>query len=348
MSGTSPRNWTLPDDVEFVVHADCPDGMASAILLADAYPSASVHILSHAQLGAFAPSAKDHGRCFLFCDIAPPLELAPAFAERGYCLDHHASAKESVAAFGDRGVFADEKTEPGVSGAVLAHRHVWTPRAKLKGGVLSTDAVLRAGAFAWLAGLRDTWQTGDPSWERACEQAAALMFFPADRWLDSRETMQRGAFETFQAWGPLAKQHEAQLALGPLLIQKQRIAAAKALGAAVHAARVSAGGVAWAVVLVEGCSVISDAAEMVVAPAIVGAFEYVSGEGTLRGHVVLRCSFRIRAPLSVTELPFTCADIVKPYGGGGHAKAAGCTVVMVGSPHEMLERMICDAAEAAR
>ena len=71
-------------------------------------------------------------------------------------LDHHKSTKHIVLEFGENGVYADEKTEPGVSGAVLAFREVWKPieaeAAKDTDVVSVTHEYIRN--FARLAGIR--------------------------------------------------------------------------------------------------------------------------------------------------------------------------------------------------
>lgn len=86
----------------------------------------------------------------LFCDIAPPAERAHEFLPRvPVVLDHHKGAEHLVKTFTHH-VFADEKLEPGVSGAVLAYREVWKPLKPL--------GFTTAADFARLAGVCDTWQ----------------------------------------------------------------------------------------------------------------------------------------------------------------------------------------------
>jgi len=107
-----------------IVHGNCPDGMASAILLYDALkiePEFHIHGLYNFQNLKITPNT-------LFCDICPPEHLVDKFVDAGgIVLDHHKAAESFVKKFGERGVFADEKDEPGVSGATLAYLEVWFP-----------------------------------------------------------------------------------------------------------------------------------------------------------------------------------------------------------------------------
>ncbi len=158
-----------PKEIKTIVtHKHCPDGLASAMLLKDALPHAEVTFVSHDELAAL-PAVPG----MIFCDIAPLAERTDEFLNVGaYVLDHHKSAKVIVAAFGDRGVFADERDDPGVSGAVLAYREVWQE--------MNPSGSFPVEEFAVLAGIRDTWQTQHPRWDEACSLSAALMFFGAN------------------------------------------------------------------------------------------------------------------------------------------------------------------------
>lgn len=165
------RRDQLEDVRTIVSHAGCPDGIASALILRDAFPSASVVFVEHAT-PELDELAAEPG--MLFCDIAPPRERVREFVDAGaIVLDHHRGQRDVVEAFGDRGVFADEDAEPGVSGALLAYREAWIPMH---------DGQAHAGCerLATLAGVRDTWQTESPAWSDACAQAQALLFYGFD------------------------------------------------------------------------------------------------------------------------------------------------------------------------
>jgi hypothetical protein len=164
-----------------IVHADCPDGMASAMILHDVLPDAEVIAVQYGP----GRDALEPGPADLFCDMTPPPTKVDAFVKAGaIVLDHHRGAHELVERFGELGVFADEEAEPGVSGAVLAFREVWRPLRSIK---LSDDKTVALGVtisdFARLAGVRDCWLRAAFDWVAACEQAEALMFHPLSYWL---------------------------------------------------------------------------------------------------------------------------------------------------------------------
>jgi len=173
-----------------ISHANCPDGMASAMILKDALPSATVELV---QYGTTAHQQLACTPGMLFCDMSPPAERVAEFVEAGaIVLDHHKSAKGVIDAFGERGVYADAELEPGVSGALLAYMHVWRlldPRAEYGPARFADTPGLgwtlpsRSLAFSMLAGVRDTWQTHDPRWPEACAQAQALLFWGEQRLL---------------------------------------------------------------------------------------------------------------------------------------------------------------------
>lgn len=156
-----------------ISHENCPDGVASAMILKQVLPDARFTFVQHGT-PEHADLPAEPG--MLFCDMTPPRERAQEFVDAGACvLDHHWHSEDVVRAFGDNGVFADEATEPGVSGAVLALR-VADPLA-VRGPL---------HMLATLAGIRDTWQKQDPRWTAACEQAEALRFWPVERLLAAR------------------------------------------------------------------------------------------------------------------------------------------------------------------
>lgn len=154
-----------------VSHGSCPDGFASALILRHVLPEARVVLVEHST-PEYAQLAVEPG--MVFCDIVPPASRAEAFREAGaIVLDHHKGARELIASFGERGVFADEASEPGVSGATLAFREVWSRLAEGE----TAAARPQVERFARLAAIRDTWLRDQPDWDEACAQAAALLFF---------------------------------------------------------------------------------------------------------------------------------------------------------------------------
>lgn len=273
--------------MKIISHDNCSDGLASALICKHAHPDADVEF--H-QYGTPEYEALPAEGDMLFVDIIPPRDRADEFVRIGArVLDHHKGAEDVVALFGDRGVFADEVRDPGVSGALLAFRHVYAPIVEGRGGQMSSHHV--AERFARLTGIRDTWQTQDPDWELSQHQHAALMFWPRDYWLD------RGS-----PW--LDREH----------FEVGRIAHEKRLQMARRAADESwwvelPGGVR-AAVLADPGHVTSDAADVLRAEGIqlVAGFFYVS-----RHKLVV--SLRSDGSVDV-------AALAKKMGGGGHTRAA--------------------------
>lgn len=162
-----------------IVHADCPDGIASAMILHDCLPDAEIIAVAYgAERDALEPGPRD-----LFCDMTPPEIKADAFVAAGaIVLDHHRGARELVERLGELGVYADAVAEPGVSGAGLAYREVWLPL--YRGG--REDVAARLDRLAVLAGVRDCWCREHPLWHDACAQGEVLMFRSREYWFAGR------------------------------------------------------------------------------------------------------------------------------------------------------------------
>lgn len=279
-----------------ITHDNCPDGTASAIILRDALPAATIQFVQYGT-DEYKNLPAEPG--MLFCDFSPPAERAQEFVNAGaLVLDHHKYAKGVVEMFGENGVFADETTEPGVCGAVLAYLHVWK---RLTPPALASAMEPFLEQFATLAGVRDTWQKHDPRWGEACAQAAVLSFIPNERWLAAGLVNIRGDWAA--NYGPLGK----------LLIEKLN----------ADTARVIEKG--WRFTTIKGTRVIvipskgltSDAAEMLGNEVdLVVGFGYTYEKGSDKPLLVL--STRSRGS-------FDCGSFCKAHGGGGHTKAAGCS-----------------------
>jgi oligoribonuclease NrnB/cAMP/cGMP phosphodiesterase (DHH superfamily) len=154
------------------VHASCPDGVASALVLKDALPDLEIMFVKYdtEEHKSIEPTPDT-----IFCDFSPwlPKEIGPIrdnliaqWRSVGVVvLDHH--SRDIVEPYGELGVFGDNaKLE---CGAMLAYREVWEH-------VRERDS-RRMHRFAHLAAIRDTWKKDDPDWEIACRQAAELMFW---------------------------------------------------------------------------------------------------------------------------------------------------------------------------
>jgi len=347
-----------------IVHANCPDGILSAILLRDALPKAEIQFV---QYGTPAYAALKPEPGVLYADFSPPvrtklsttsLSRTPVYEVdsqdaallREYVdvgtivLDHHATAKPVVKAFGANGCFGDEKEQPGICGASLVYENVWELGRRKK---YHKDSKVFSEAFAasedcWppddrtpydavsdlvsLAGIRDTWRRESRSWRKACAQAAVLMFFPWSHWEERKlDDIVHG----------LAYQN----GFGETLLQKRELEVKEAVEKAYRFT--SAKGTR--VVVFEGPALSSDVAEFIHDHAdLVVAFGYdvekgPEGRGELAAShpSVLDGSRKVgdvdplfvyvpRIRLSTrSHTSFDCAAFAKAHGGGGHTKAAG-------------------------
>lgn len=295
-----------------VTHEGCADGIASAIILRDALPSARVEFVQYN-----TPAHRDLrvSDGMLFCDMTPPAARVQEFVDAGaIVLDHHRGAREIVDAFGERGVFADEATEPGVSGATLAFREVWralVPRGY--GGEVSSEF----DNMATLAGIRDTWQCDDPRWREACAQAAALRFWPIE-----------------MLFGIGGETLEHRLAIGEVLLQRDADRDERSIA---EAYRFEVGGIR--VLAFEGLHTSDIAERMENDVDLVLGWHYATEDG--RARMVVSC--RSRGAVSALAL-------AKANGGGGHERAAGFKMDARhdASPYAVLEFIVRCHAGAIR
>lgn len=292
-----------------VVHGNCADGLASAMLLHDALPDARIEFV---QYGTEAHTNLKAGPNILFCDLTPPRERVQEFVDAGaMVLDHHKHAQDIVEAFGDNGVFADEKEEPGVAGATLAWREVWKPTfSELQGceihyhmmpdGRCTCGLVSNAEEFATLAGIYDTWQTQDDRWHKARVQTEVLKFFPDEIWMSKTRPFLNDS-DTRQWWA-------SKLEFGELLIQKHETKV-KGTVRGSYQFKTEKG---TRVMVFEGASLASIAAEIVdqAADLIVGFNYKVENE---KGTFIVSTR---------SHTGYDCGSFCKHYGGGGHTAAA--------------------------
>ena len=274
-----------------VTHANCPDGIASALVLHDVLPEAEIIFAQYETPKLDQLEARPG---MLFCDFSPPKDRIAEFIHaKSIVLDHHRTAKAVVEAFGSRGVFADEVRDNGVSGAVLAFREVWAAFRQDAPGHQAAASFWRE--LARLAGVRDTWQRSSPDWTDACAQAEALRFWPWERLHEAD-----------------VDRLMSMLEIGAVLLEKQAEAVDKIVGEAFRF--VSSGGLRVAVF--NSTSLTSDAAEKIGAEAdLVMGFHYQVDSAGAR--IVWSCRSRG---------DFDVAAFAKQYGGGGHTRAAGFTM----------------------
>lgn len=313
-----------------VCHDACPDGTASAILLHDALPNATIEFVQYETDRHKTMEAKPN---VLFCDFSPHKSRVQEFVDCGaIVLDHHRTAKTLVEAFGSLGRFGDEATQPGVSGAWLAYEHVWKP---LRG--LSEETYLRTWVenFARTAGVRDTWQTKNALWRASCVQAYVLNFLPQQRWLDTPLT------QIISHWSSY------YMEVGETIFARHEKDVQKAIDKGYHITTPRKG---WRVVMIPSTSLISDAAEMLgdTVDLVVGfGFAY---ETKTDDYPKLTMSIR-------SHTTFDCGSFVTDMQlGGGHTRAAGGSLPLAptsSTPYEEIrqllqryEQKLVDASEA--
>ena len=276
----------------------CADGVASAMLLKDALSDNDPEII-------FCQYGKQQQELevkpgMLFCDFSPHKDQVQAHIEAGtIVLDHHKWTKGVVEAFGDNGVFADEKDEPGVSGAVLAFREVWVPLL----GDVRFGQTQRAQVFAILAGVYDTWQTGDPElWALGRVQERALRNFSPKELLGKSHPF-ADVPDSEQWWSE-------KLLVGKALIDKLDADVAGALKGA-YRYNTPAG---TRVIIFEGTVLTSIAAEVVdqAADLIIGYNYMIEGDDDALMIISTR-----------SHTGYDCMKFCGEFGGGGHSAAAG-------------------------
>lgn len=289
-----------------IVHANCSDGRASAVIVHQAIPSVEVVEIAYNSPEHLTLAAEPG---LLFCDFTPHRSRVQEFVDAGaIVLDHHRGAEDIVRAFGPLGVFADETRDPGVSGAVLALREVLDPIKGPRPPFVGDARWRHAETFARLVGIRDTWQRHDPNWQRACEVSNVIRMLSLDACL------QRGPGRILS----LADDIGADLWAKHMTSAKD---------AAKHAVRTTVNG--KRVAIVSSVLLTSDAADALGDEAdIVAGFDYV--QRTEGPRVTLQWSLRGHG--------VDVAAIAKRYGGGGHTAAAGFQDVVIDDAGNMVMR----------
>jgi len=310
-----------------IVHGPfCADGRASAMILKQALPYASVEFMNY---GDPRHEQMEPEPGLLFCDFSPwlPKPKKPdamtdedrgilakaevrlqAFVDAGtIVLDHHGTAKHIVERFGELGVFAGEDSEPGVAGAVLAFREVWEPvcRQELGAAVFEAYRPIVRG-FAEVAGIRDTWQNKHERFQQGCEQREALLFWDEDELLELPPP----------SW-------EEKLEIGGILWNNHLRGIKKFLDRGVR----YTSEIGTRVLIAPGLSPTSDAAEMLDSYPPEEQVDLLVGFGYLvddkdDGQQISLC-FSMRS-----HTGYRCDLFAKSQQGGGHKAAAGFTPIV--------------------
>lgn len=290
--------------------APCPDGTASAVLLHDVLPHAQVRFVHHEVLDTIEPQWN-----VLFCDIAPPAD-SPFQKFNPIVLDHHVKQRDVVKSY-QLGVYPDD--EPGTSGAMLAFSQVWLPLREYRG---EGQESARARLFAAYASIRDTWQRNHPWWSMACDQAEALRFFS---WDDLCNMRSGGTF--FEN-----PEFVDRLAIGSLLRKKhlERVESQSNNVVYVRTEHFRIG-IVNTLDTSDLHELVSDKCDVLV------GFGFFDGQDVSVDRLVaegrpMRLSFR--------SSKFDVGEVAKKLGGGGHRNAAGCGLILKGSPYTAIVEAI--------
>jgi hypothetical protein len=318
-------------------HKNCPDGMATAMILKDAFRMLG----TNPRIEFLAHNTKEHRESGymledglkLFCDIAPHPDtaniLSGTLPKGGIVLDHHKGVEELVRSFGEFGVFADEELDPGVSGAVLAYCEVWEPIWQHGPSAVRDRGGLRSSTddFAMCVGARDTWQTKDPRFHRGQWISKFLMSKPAAFFLDQVVPYgRRGEAPEVRPHTPYLSDEEVHA--GTALFDAHEEAVRQAVdqcvnlfveGFHLHIFQEQA----------SGFRLTSDVAE-----ALRRRFDEGDGEHPPPADIIVGFSYVVDMPGGDPKLLYslrsTCsfdvAAFAKANGGGGHTKAAGFSV----------------------
>lgn len=284
---------TLLNVTRVITHANCPDGIISAAIIRQVLPRVSVEFC---QYNTPQTNNLQVTPGMLFVDFTPPPRLVDACIDAGaIVLDHHKGQEETIKRFGERGVFADERSEPGVSGATLAYREVYSALDALSNADVTMFSLMR------LIGVRDTWQKNAPEWELACAVSAAVTHMGEDYWLTHGPRIEAIHCDIGRAC--LRQRHGyVERALRQLFVFEHND-----IKVAVFS---------------DTNGVISDVGEEIrkrkIADVTCGFF-YTRNEGQGNEDMTLVYSLR-------SNYRFDVAEFAKTLGGGGHTRAAGFSV----------------------
>jgi len=320
-----------------ITHANCPDGIASALIVKDALPDVEVLFVKHGteQHRTLEPRPGD-----LFCDFSPhikswdasregeddcvrhPLQLKHWLEAGTIVLDHHPTQRDVTMLFVKAGLGAYGENDKNECGAWLAYEHVWRPIKLGHGPFNPHDDGESVKRFAELASVRDTWKKDDPRWQGACEQAEELMFWGFENLdLDSIT-------------------HPAAISLGTVLFQKKLDHARSAINESWRFQTPKG----TRVIVFQGVTPTSDAAEILEKDA--------NGSYSKNADIVAGFHYRVDAgklQLTFSTRSHTGYDVGafrKSRGGGGHTAAAGFTleesVTNSANPYAVFEMVLME------
>lgn len=288
-----------------LVHKDCSDGIASAVILHMAMPWTTVKFI---QYGTEEHSNLQYEEGQFFCDLSPPRARYEEF-KGALILDHHDTAKDIVLSLD--GIYQEE---PGISGATLAFQHVWTPLQGKKHCLYVTYEVYW---FSRLAGIFDTWQKDSPAWWQAKDLAEALRLYPWHTW------------EKRLADPDMQSVVEERCDVGELLVCRNED---HAQDVAEHAWKTTlSDGTTLAVIA--GIYTVNLVADHTGTDLTVGFNYYIENNIPK-----IRLSCRSRGKVDV-------GNLASFYGGGGHPKAAGFNIENLSAREHNPFVMVADIIE---
>jgi oligoribonuclease NrnB/cAMP/cGMP phosphodiesterase (DHH superfamily) len=267
-------------------HASCPDGTASAVIVASALSLRG--LLNNVEFRSIQYGTKEHDELVpepgsMFVDITPPLKRWREWEGTGVVvLDHHETARDATIGLG--GVYG---TNDEWSGARLAHEHVFKPVADGLSEYLDD--------FSFLAMIRDTWKKDHPRWKEAEAQAMALSFY------GSKEMLERVSHRNLDL--------EGLMCLGQALAKKAEMSIKKYVKGS------------WSC-SVDGISIaFFNITEGITSDACNSLIE--SGNDVAVGFFMISNNGRPEWSISLRSKSLPVNTIAAAHGGGGHRLAAG-------------------------
>ena len=306
-------------------HASCPDGTASAMLIAAAF-----RLIGHKaefkplQYGTAEMDDLVPYKGQMFVDITPPRDKWEDWKEfEPIVLDHHESSKAVTEGLG--GIYG---TNDKYSGAMLAHEFVFLPCVDFWMSAMAAFTKVAAGGcehsvehlrpqfnkwrdFATLAMVRDTWKSKHELWGRAHALQLATSFEGSKNLI---EKAQLGEFD-----------FDTTMSLGEKLKEK-------------HDKKVEliAQGAHW-VDFAHGDSILKLASFNTTEKIIsdVGNYLLENGADVAVGYFYMREDEAFQAVVSLrTNEKISASRVCESLGGGGHARAAGFRIktALISSP----------------
>ncbi len=281
---------------EVYMHASCPDGSASAIIISAAFRGMESPEFYPLQYDTEFMDKLEPKEGQLFVDITPPKKRWEEWRDvNPIVLDHHETVKHVVE--GLNGVY---QTNDAHSGAMLAYENVLVPFAEAGYSGFDHSEMNYWHNFANLAMVRDTWKKDHPDWRKASAQGLALQF-NGSKPLIAKARTERFDFDGVQGLGDM------------LQANSDRRTELTASGATHEV--IQHNGKTFKVASFNSTEkIISDAANYLIEQGVdiaLGYF-YLYEDGQQKMVVSIRTNGSVSA-----------REIAQTFGGGGHTKAAG-------------------------